>query len=122
MSANLLDAPAYPVSGASRERWICSGTFTIGAAGAIDTSVVDDAQMAGDDFGSGVCNLTYPACTKARIQASLKSDGTVQEIVITALTPTSGTAVVKTTKAGVATEPESGAVIMIRIFGTVDAS
>ena len=123
MSANLLDATAYPLSGASRERWVASVTFTITAAGAIGTTVADDAKLAGDTFASGVCALTFPACTTARFQTSLVSAaGTVQEVVVTALSASAGTATVKTTTAGVATEPASGDVVMIRIFGTVDAS
>jgi len=119
MTVNAMDAPAFPLTGANKERFICSATFTIGASGAISTTVTDDAKMAGDDFGSGVCNLTYPACSTVRFMCGLKSDGTVQEVVITAASSTAGTAVVKTTKAGVATEPESGAIIMVRVFGTV---
>lgn len=121
MTINLSDAPAFPLHTCGKERVIGFAKFTIGAAGAIGASVVDDARITGDDFGSGVCNLTYPACATVRFKCGLKSDGTVQEVVITAQSATAGTAVVKTTKAGVAAEPESGAIIMIQIMGTVDA-
>jgi hypothetical protein len=122
MSANLLDAAAYPVWSSNKERWAITAKFTIGGSGAIAASVVDDSGISGDTFASGVCALTYPACSTAVILCSLVSDGTVQEVVLTARTPTSGSATIKTTKAGVATEPESGAVITVRVFGTVDGA
>lgn len=121
MTVNLSDAPAYPLHTVGKERTIGFAKFTIGASGAIDSTVSDDALIAGDDFGSGVCNLTYPACATVRFKCGLLSDGTVKEVVITAQSATAGTAVVKTTAAGVATEPEEGAIIMIQIMGTVDA-
>lgn len=121
MTMNLSDAPAYPLHTCGKERVIGYAKFTIGASGAIDASVVDDAGITGDDFASGLCNLTYPACSSVRFKCGLLSDGTVQEVVVTAQSASAGTAVVKTTTAGVATEPESGAIIMIQIMGTVDA-
>jgi hypothetical protein len=119
MTVNAGDAAAYPLSGASVERYIGSASFTIGSSGAIASTVADDAKIAGDDFGSGVCNLTYPACSTVRLELGVVSDGTITGCVATALTPSSGTAVLKTTAGGAATEPEADAVIMVRIFGVV---
>lgn len=119
MTVNAGDAAAFPLTVANHEKCIGSATFTIGVAGAIDATDASDAKIAGDDFASGLCNFTYPACQKVRFMLSVLSDGTVNGVVLTASDSTAGTAVIKTVDAGSATEPESGAVIMVRIFGEV---
>lgn len=119
MTVNLYDAPAYPLQGASKERFIGSVTFTIGAAGAISATSSDDAQIAGNTFLNGVCSLTYPACSAVRIKGAIVGDGTVKEVVVTAASASAGTATVKTTASGVAASPNNGARIMLGIWGTV---
>lgn len=120
MTINASDAAAYPLTNANKEKYIGSATFTITAAGAIDSTSADDAKIAGDTFASGVCALTFPACSRARILIGVVSDGTVTGGVLTAFSPTAGTATIKTTDGGAAAEPESGAKIMVRIFGEIN--
>lgn len=123
MTLNLADAPSVPyLAGAvGQEQVLCAGTFTLGAAGAISTSVVDDPALTlAADSGTGVHALTFPICVSAKIKVQLVSSGlTVSEATVTASDATAGTATIKLTKAGTAAQAASGNIIYVTVIGKV---
>lgn len=100
-------------------------TFGVGAAGAVDNTQAGSDVARGMTLvngGAGVFNGTFPACLKAHIVPSLLSvAATVTEVILTAISPTAGTFTIRTSKAGVATNPASGDLIQIHIDGKTTA-
>ena len=119
MTINIADAATNDVRCVGQEQVLCEGTFTIGAAGAVSASSVDDPALAlGDDSGVGVHALTYPKTPYARIRADLLSSGlTVSEAVVTAKDAAAGTATLTLFKAGVATQAANGNQIHVTVIG-----
>lgn len=123
MTINLADAPSVPYQAGAvgQEQVLCAGTFTIGAAGAVSASVVDDPALTlGNDSGTGVHAITYPLCASAKIKVQLVSASlTVSESTLTAISPTAGTASVTLTKAGTPVQAASGNIIYVTVIGKV---
>lgn len=111
MSEFAADVPAYLVKAARRDVYEFEGYITIGAAGAIGSTDVDDPQVnATKDAGTGVYNLTFPKAAKGRLYVGFKSAaGTVKTYWIVAFDPTAGTAQLAFGNGGgTATNPASG--------------
>ncbi len=123
MTINLADAPSVPYQAGAvgQEQVLCAGTFTIGAAGAISSSVVDDPALTlGADSGTGIHALTYPLCVSCKIKVQLVSASlTVSEATVTAISATAGTATIKLTKAGTGAQAASGNIIYVTVIGKV---
>lgn len=120
---NLNDCPVYQTKALGQEQVICQGAFTLGAAGAISASVVDDPAMTlAADSGTGVHALTFPICPEARLDVRLQSASlTVTEAFGTALSATAGTATIKLSKAGTLAQAASGNIIYVTVIGKVTA-
>ena len=120
---NLRDTNVNPVRSTERELTQVTSSVAIGAAGAVDSTiagyrVAPNVVMA--NTGAGTFSLTYPACPNATILAfvELSAAATVVDAGLTAKNPGAGTATVKTyNAAGAATNPASGDLIGIIIFG-----
>lgn len=122
MARTLRDHQAYPVFGFDLNLTIVTNLCGIGAIGAVDsTNALHDLArgVTVARTGAGVYDITYPACPKARVVPFVQKSAaaTVTEAICTAIAPSSGTATLRFSKAGVATDPASGDVIGFNIFG-----
>ncbi len=116
MADNVMDAGAgYQVSSVSKRRIHSGVDFTVGAAGVISATDSDDPKWSTGTFAAGLSSLVFPKCPKGRLIPVIKKSAaaTVTEIIFTAFDMTAGTATIRTSKAGVATNPASGDIIGI---------
>jgi hypothetical protein len=117
MALALGDLSASPVAAATQWVVIAQADIPIGAAGAVGT-IDGDTGITCVNSGTGTFNLTYPPCMKAKFQLCLQSAAaTVTEAILTAKSATAGTAALRTSKAGTATNPANGDVITVLILG-----
>lgn len=114
------DVNASVVSCSENQLKLFTNSFTIGAAGAVDSTQAGYRTAPGCSLvrtGTGTYTLTYPICPNCIIDPTLTSGAaTVTEAICTAKTPTSGTATIRTSKAGTATDPASGEIVEVIIF------
>lgn len=114
----LSDVPNRPLHTSGAWRVLSQAEFTIGASGAVSATDSDDPAWTAANDGTGVYDITYPACPKVRLMFSLLSAaGTVTECIRTAESATAGTATIQTSKAGTAAEPASGDKITVWALG-----
>ena len=108
------DYDAFPVNSLGPWKVLTTADFPIGASGAVGT-IVGDPGISLVKADTGVYTLTYPPALRVKIFPAIKvsAAGTVTEIIGTAAAPTSGTATLQTSKAGVATEPASGNILSV---------
>jgi hypothetical protein len=109
----------FPSRSATRDEVKVKGTFTIGSAGAVDASAVDDPAVTLARSATGTYDLTYPKCLAAHIDVSLLSAaGTVRGWFLTAKDAKAGTATFKTHDAATPTvaDPASGNSIEVRVY------
>lgn len=111
---------ARPFTSAGRARVQQWARFTVGAAGAVtlDTDFSDPGISLGT-FSTGVAALTYPACPKALLRATLQPAAITEDLALqfTAQSSTAGTATLEAHVAGVATTPAEGDVIYVEVIG-----
>lgn len=124
MTTNLGDAPRFPVRCTGKEHVISGCTIVCDGAGAVTSITKDDpAWTAVDGGGAGLLTLTLPAAagaSGARAFAQIeKGDGTVTEVIFTALSLTAGTATLRTSAAGTATDPEATCAIHVEVVSPV---
>lgn len=116
------DANVNPVRSTERELTMLTSSVAIGAAGAVDSTIAGYRVAPGvtvANTGTGTFSVAYPAAPNATICAfiELSAAATVTEAILTAKAPSSGTATLRTSKAGTATNPASGDLIGLVIFG-----
>lgn len=118
-NVNLANCSAFETHAVGAERVICQGAFTWTAGGNISATSADDPAMTlGDDTATGVHALTYPKCPSARIHFQIISPSlTVSECILTAIDTTAGTAAIRLSKAGTATEAASGDILHVTVYG-----
>lgn len=121
MAATARDLSVNPARSTERELTFITSSVAIGAAGAVDSSisgyrVAPGVTMA--NTGTGTFSLVYPACPNAVVHVFIEQSAaaTVTEAICTAKSPSAGTATVRTSKAGTATNPASGDLIGVVVF------
>ncbi len=91
----------------------------IGASGAVGSySRQDDPNLTAVENGTGIYDLTFPKCVKARIKGAVYSPLlSVVDVVCTALDAGAGTATVKVLHDdATATEPASGDILWLEFM------
>jgi hypothetical protein len=121
MPATARDLSVSPVRSSERELTLITSSVAIGAAGAVDPTIAGNRVAPGvvmANTGTGTFSLVYPACPNATIRVWVESSAaaTVCEAILTAKSQTAGTATVRTSKAGTATNPASGDLIGVEIM------
>lgn len=114
------DISASVVSSSELQLRIFTSSFAIGASGAVDSTIAGYRVAPGctlANTGTGTFSLVYPVCPNVQIQCNLVSAAaTVTECVLTAKSATAGTATIRTSKAGLATNPASGDIVEICVL------
>lgn len=100
------------------EHTIMTASVAIGAAGAVDSSITGyrvPANVVVANTGTGTFSITYPICPNVTIipHVEVSAAATVTEAILTAKSPTAGTATLRTSKAGTAANPASGDLISL---------
>jgi hypothetical protein len=124
MSTVIGESYAYPLECAHRRRIELEAVVTIGATGAIASSIQDDPGFTIARASTGVYIITYPAGADllgGSIDFTIVSANavpTVKSQYVTAFAPNSGTATIRTFLADGATavDPATGDVIRFQIF------
>jgi hypothetical protein len=121
MAATARDLSVNPTRSTERELTLITSSVAIGAAGAVDSSITGYRVAPGvvmANTGTGTFSLVYPACPNATVLAFIEQSAaaTVTEAILTAKSASAGTATVRTSKAGTATNPASGDLVGIVIF------
>jgi hypothetical protein len=89
----------------------------IGGSGAASVAYADDNKFTCTKNNTGIYDLLFPACPRARATVDLLSPSlTVTHYAWTAWSATAGTATLKTLKNDVAAEPASGDILRITFF------
>lgn len=98
-----------------RKLVVLQATMTIGAAGAVGATTVDDAAITfTKNGGTGDYAITYPKCARCQVIVSFVSvANTVNNFNVKAKAPTSGTVNVLALSGATATNPASGDVMEI---------
>jgi hypothetical protein len=123
MAQALRDTSNKPVFGTELDLTIVTSSVAIGAAGAVDSTIAGYRVAPGvtmTNTGAGTFSLVYPIAPNATILVFVESSaaGTVIDATLTAKSATAGTASITTRNAaGAATNPASGDLIGIIIFG-----
>jgi hypothetical protein len=115
------DMNVNPVRSTEREVIAITSSVAIGAAGAVDSTIAGYRVAPGvtvANTGTGTFSLAYPVCPNATIKVfvEMSAAATVTEAILTAKSPTAGTATIRTSKAGTATNPASGDLIGVVIL------
>lgn len=123
MARALREVSNTPVFGTHNNLTLSCNLCGIGVTGAVDaTNALHDLRsgVTVTRTGAGVYNVVYPMCPKARVVpfVAKSAAATVTEAICTALAPTAGTATIRFSKAGTATDPANGDVIGFNIFGS----
>jgi len=121
MAATARDMNASVVSSTELQLRLITSSVAIGAAGAVDSTVTGYRVAPGvvmANTGTGTFSLVYPACPNAVVHVFVESSAaaTVTEAILTAKSPSAGTATVRTSKAGTATNPASGDLIGVIVY------
>jgi hypothetical protein len=124
MTEILANTVQVPLRSNSAEKVLSGASIVCDGAGGVTSTTADDAKWtAVDGGGNGLLTVTFPAAattTGNRPHLDLKSAAsTVTEAIFTAIDPEAGTATVRTSKAGTATDPASGDIIFIELLGKV---
>lgn len=96
---------------------VTTASVAIGAAGAVDSTITGFRVPAGitvANTGAGTFSVVYPICPNVTIKPciELSAAATVVTAILTAKSPTAGTATLRTNNAaGAATNPASGDLI-----------
>lgn len=120
---NLRDTNVNPVRSTERELTQLTSSIAIGAAGAVDSTIAGYRVAPGvvvTNTGAGTFSVTFPACPNATIKpfVEVSAAATVITAILTAKNPGAGTATLRTNNAaGAATNPASGDLIGLVIFG-----
>lgn len=122
MSAVLRDQDgAFPPRSLHRELWHFIIDVPIGVTGAVGTIVCPTPDVSVTRAATGSYTFTYPACIKAYFIIEVESadaSPNILEVQITAKSATAGTGSFKTLDAAAAdADPESGAHVVIHVFG-----
>lgn len=123
MARTLRDHQSYPNFGYDLNMTVVRSSVAIGASGAVDSTVAGYDVARGITVtrtGTGTYSLVFPACPRATVQVFVEKSAvpTVFDAVCTAKSPTAGTATFKTfNAAGTATDPASGDLIAVIIYG-----
>src|SRR6476659_283400 len=123
MAQALRDISAKPVFCSELNLTMMTASVAIGAAGAVDSTIAGYRVPGGitvANTGAGTFSLVYPVAPNATILVWVEQSaaGTVIDAGLTAKSPTAGTAAITTRNAaGAATNPASGDLIGIVIFG-----
>jgi hypothetical protein len=120
MTAKLSDYSARPCKTPNAEKWVLTVDVPIGASGAAGTHD-GDAGITLAKNATGVYDVVFPACPKAKLHVTLKSAAkTVVGSVVLAKDAGAGTAQIATlagTNAAANTEPADGDVITVTVIG-----
>lgn len=121
MAATARDLYVNPVRSTERELTLITSSVAIGAAGAVDSTITGYRVAQGvvmANTGTGTFSLVYPACPGAVVHVFVEQSAaaTVTEAILTAKSPSAGTATVRTSKAGTAANPASGDLIGVVVF------
>ena len=110
MTTHAADVGSYPVRAARRDVVEFEGKATIGAAGAVASTEVDDPATTVTLGTTGEYLLTFPIAKKGRLYWGWVSPaGTVEIAHLTAFDPTAGTATLLfKNDGGTATAPAEG--------------
>lgn len=121
MTAAARDLNVNPMRSPQRELTVSISSVAIGAAGAVDSTIAGyrvSPEVVMANTGAGTFSLTYAPCVGCTIQpfVELSAASTVVDAVLTAKSPTAGTATIAVKNAaGANTNPASGDLIGIRI-------
>lgn len=119
MTQNASDVAAYPAKAATRDKVDFFGQWAIGATGAVGASSVDDPRVTLVRTGSaGTYDLTYPAGGFAFITFELlgpDATPTAMSFILTAKSPTAGTATFIAGNSTAAVEIENGSTLTVKI-------
>jgi hypothetical protein len=116
MTQQASDVAAYVDKAASRDVVTFMGQWAIGATGAVGASVTDDPRITLTRSGVGAYDLTFPAGYSAFIDFELQAvdaTPTAMSFVLTAKSPTAGTASFIAGNTTAAIEIESGSVLTV---------
>lgn len=121
MTTKLGDALFKTVRQVGKERRICAFDITCNGTGGVTSVSGDDPRCGASDGGAnGDLDITFPACPEGVAFVQLKSPLlTVAYSYFSALDVTQGTGTVITGKNITNTDPASGDVISIEVWGTV---
>lgn len=94
----------------------------IGAAGAVDPTIVGtrlEQGVTAVNAGAGLFTVTFPTCLDGNIIPYIQQSAaaTVTEAIFTAVNYKTGTATLRTSKAGTAVNPASGDLIGFLLIG-----
>lgn len=121
MARAISDLSRKPVLGTENNLSIMTASVAIGAAGAVDSAIAGyrvPSDMVMANTGTGTFSLVYPPAPNAVVHVFVESSAgaTVCEAILTAKAPSSGTATIRVSKAGTATNPASGDLIGVVIY------
>lgn len=116
MTQQASDVSGYVDKAATRDVITFMGQWAIGASGAVGASVTDDPRITLARSAAGSYDLTYPAGYSAFIDFELQSPDaspTAMSFVLTAKSPTAGTASFISGNTTAAIELETGSVLTV---------
>ena len=121
MTANAADCRAIVTRAATRDVVDFYSSWAIGATGAVGAQVTDDAGIVLTRTGVGTYTLTYPAGKAAFFDFELlgaDATPTASSFILTAKSPTAGTATIVAINGTAAAEIESGSTLsmLIRVY------
>lgn len=121
MSQAMADVSQRPIHCSELNTVIMTASVAIGGSGAVDPTQAGNrvpGQIVMTNTGTGTFSLTFPASPNCTIEVfpEVSAAATVTEAILTAKSPTAGTATIRTSKAGTAANPASGDLIGIIIY------
>ena len=121
MTTKLGDALYQKVRQVGKERRLCAFQIVTNGTGGVTSVTGDDPRCGAADGGAnGDLDITFPACPEGVIFLQLKSAAlTVCYAFLSAMATESGTATVITGKNATNTDPASGDIIYVEVWGTV---
>lgn len=125
MTTNAADVgQAYPAKRATRDCITFFSKWAIGATGAVGTQVTDDTGIVLTRTGVGTYTLAYPAGQEVFFDFQLvgaDASPTAASFILTAESPTAGTATIVAINGTAAAEIENGSTLkmQITVYGRV---
>lgn len=118
MTDTAADARSLPAWNRTRDSITFFSQWAIGATGAVGTQVTSDTAITLTRTGVGTYTLTYPKCFAMFIDFQLlaaDATPTAASFILTAESPTAGTATIVAINGTAAAEIESGSTLKIQL-------